>query len=161
MTDAGLIMSRPDLDFLLFQWLDVGALLERPRFREHSGETFAAALDLAEQLAERYFAPHNQAGDQNEPRYDGQRIHMIGEVGEALAAFAESGLLGAAMEADVGGGQLPHTVHRACFAWFQAANIATASYAMLTMAAANMLRGFGTPEQIERYVTPMLSGRCR
>lgn len=47
MTEAGLIMSRPDLDFLLFQWLDVAALLERPRFREHSGGTFAAALDLA------------------------------------------------------------------------------------------------------------------
>ncbi|HEY2674588.1 MAG TPA: acyl-CoA dehydrogenase [Rugosimonospora sp.] len=159
MTDAGRILSRRDLDFLLFDWLGVGALLRRPRFCEHSAETLAATLDLAEELAVRYFAPHNALADRQEPQFDGQRVQMIPEIGRALAAFAESGLLGAAMDNAVGGDQLPYVVHRACFAWFQAANIATASYAMLTIANANLLCRYGTREQIERYVKPMLDGR--
>jgi butyryl-CoA dehydrogenase len=159
MTRPDLILSRRDLDFLVNDWLQADALLERPRFSEHSAETFSAALDLAEDLAARYFAPHNAFADRQEPSFDGQRVQMIPEIGEALAAFAQSGLLGAAMDGDVGGDQLPHVIHRACFAWFQAANIATASYAMLTMANASLLHAYGTPEQVEQYVRPMLSGR--
>jgi butyryl-CoA dehydrogenase len=159
LTPASLILAREDLDFLLIDWLKAGELLERPRFSEHSLDTFSAVLDLAEELAVQYFAPHNSLADRQEPHFDGQRVQMIPEVGEALSAFAASGLTGAAMDAEVGGDQLPHVIHRACFAWFQAANIATASYAMLTMANANLLCAYGTPEQISKYAKPMLSGR--
>jgi alkylation response protein AidB-like acyl-CoA dehydrogenase len=157
--DAKRILSRRDLDFLINEWLRVDELTTRPRFAEHSRQTFAAALDLAEHLATRYFAPHNALADRAEPTFDGQRVNMVPEIGRALTAFAESGLLSAAMDAEIGGGQLPHTVHRACFAWLQAANISTASYAMLTMANASLLRRYGSQEQIDRYVLPMLEGR--
>lgn len=36
---------RPTLEFLLYQWLNVGALNQRARFAEHSRETFDAVLD--------------------------------------------------------------------------------------------------------------------
>jgi butyryl-CoA dehydrogenase len=159
MTSAALVLSRRDLDFLLIDWLKADALISRPRFSEHSLDTFSAALDLAEELAVQYFAPHNALADQQEPYFDGQRVHMIPEVGEALSAFAASGLLSAALDSRFGGDQLPHVIHRACFAWFQAANISTASYAMLTMANANLLCRYGTPEQFSRYAVPMLAGR--
>ena len=123
-----LILSRRDLEFLLYEWLDVTALTALPRYAEHSRETFDACLDLAAQIAERDFAPHNARSDAEEPRFDGTRVHLIPEVGAALAAFHASGLLSAAMDEEVGGVHLPHVVHRACFAWFQAANIATAAY---------------------------------
>jgi butyryl-CoA dehydrogenase len=159
VTGGERILARRDLDFLLHDFLGLDELLVRPRFAGHSRETVSAVLDLAEEIAVRYFAPHNARADREEPQFDGARVHVLPEVGEALSAFAQSGLLGAAMDESVGGDRLPHVVHRACFAWLQAANIATASYAMLTMANANLLATFGTAEQIERYVRPMLDGR--
>ena len=60
---SSLILSRRDLDFLLHEWLDVEALTKRPRFAEHSRETFDAVLDLAEQIATEHFAPHNRKAD--------------------------------------------------------------------------------------------------
>ena len=39
------LIRRRDLDFLLFDLLDLGSLLARSRFAEHSVETFAAVLD--------------------------------------------------------------------------------------------------------------------
>ena len=71
------IMSRRDLDFLLFEWLAVDDLVKRERFAEHSRETFSDVLDLCEELATRYFAPHNKKSDQNEPSFDGTTVTVL------------------------------------------------------------------------------------
>ena len=42
---------------------------------------------------------------------------------------------------------------------FQADNVGTAAYRFLTRANANLLYEYGTPEQIEAYVKPMVEGR--
>ena len=153
------LLSRRDIDFLLYEWLQVDQLTNRPRFAEHSRETFDAVLDLCEQLATRYFAPHNKMSDANEPTFDGEKVTVIAEVSEALDAFAKADLIAMAMDEKFGGAQLPAAVAQAGFAWFSAANVSTTGYLMLTMANANLLTNFGTPEQIEAYVKPMLAGR--
>jgi alkylation response protein AidB-like acyl-CoA dehydrogenase len=153
------ILSRRDLDFQLYEWLDVEALTARERFADHSRETFDAFLDLSAQIAERDFAPHNRRSDLEEPVFADGRAEIIPEVGAALKVFADSGLLSATMDAELGGMQLPLVVARACFMWFQAANIATSSYPMLTMGNAHLLITYGSPEQIDAYVRPMLEGR--
>lgn len=156
---ASRILSRRDLDFMLFEWLKVDELTARPRFADHSRETFEAVLALSEELAEDVFAPHNALSDANEPRFDGERAHVIPEVADALRAFNQSGLLSGAMDEEHGGAQLPHIVYRACFAWFQAANTATAGYPMLTSAATRLLIAYASSVDVARYVAPMIEGR--
>ncbi|MEZ0365562.1 acyl-CoA dehydrogenase [Mycobacterium sp. pUA109] len=153
------LLSRRDLDFLLFEWLRVDELTKRQRFADHSRETFADVLDLFEQLAIRYFAPHNKKSDAHEPTFDGSTVTVIPEVKEALAAVAQADALGMTMDSDLGGAQLPMTVAQAGSAWLSAANISTAGYLMLTTANANLLARFATPEQVEAFVRPMLAGR--
>ncbi|MFF0177298.1 acyl-CoA dehydrogenase [Micromonospora profundi] len=153
------LLSRRDLDFLLHDWLQVSHLVERPRYAEHSRETFDDALDLAERVATEQFATHNRAADLAEPTFDGQRVRLIPQVRAALDSFAETGLLSAGLDASVGGLQLPHAVAAACFAWFQAANVATSAYPMLTLGNANLLLAHGSAEQVDTYVRPMLDGR--
>lgn len=154
-----LLLSRRDLDFLLYEWLDVTALTSRERYAEHSRETFDAVLALSEQIATDHFAPHNRAADTHEPEFDGEHVRMIPEVAKALAVFADAGITGAGMDEAVGGMQLPQAVTQACFLWFQAANIGTAAYPFLTIAAANLLIAHGSPEQVETWVGPMADGR--
>ncbi|GAB2620576.1 acyl-CoA dehydrogenase [Paractinoplanes abujensis] len=153
------ILSRRDLDFLLYEWLDVEALTGRERFADHSRDTFDAFLDVSAQIAERDFAPHNRRSDLEEPTFDGVRVSVIPEVAAALKVFNETGLLSATMDESVGGLQLPHVVARACFVWFQAANLATSSYSLLTAGNASLLLRYGSPAQIDRFVRPMLEGR--
>ena len=152
-------MSRRDLDFLLFEWLGVDELTKRTRFAEHSRETFSDVLDLFEELATRYFVPHNKKSDQNEPSFDGTTVTVIPEVKQALDAVAAAELLSMGMDHALGGAQLPATVAQAGFSWLSAANISTSGYLMLTIANANLLSKFGTDEQIETFVKPMLAGR--
>lgn len=156
-----LILSRRDMDFLLFEWLDVAALLARPRHAEHDLQTISAVLDLAQSLAENLFAPHNKLSDRAEPAMlaDGS-VALPAEVKTALDALSQSGLLAASQDAEYGGMQLPFVVDKAAFAWFQAANAGTSGYALLTMAAANLLIERGSPDQVELYARPLLAGRC-
>src|SRR6478672_8561562 len=153
------LLSRRDLDFLLYEWLRIDELTKRERFAEHSRETFDGVLDLCEQLATRYFAPHNKKSDANEPSFDGETVTLIGEVKQAWDAFAQADLMGMGMDHGLGGAQLPATVAEAAFAWFSAANVSTTGYLMLTMANANLLAKFGTDDQVDTFVKPMMSGR--
>ncbi len=153
------LLSRRDLDFLLFEWLRVDELTKRERFAEHSRETFAGVLDLCEQVATRYFAPHNKKGDAHEPSFDGTTVTLIPEVKQAWDAFARSDLISVSMDQALGGAQLPTTVAAAGMAWFSAANVSTSGYFMLTVANANLLAQSGSPGQIEAFVKPMLAGR--
>jgi alkylation response protein AidB-like acyl-CoA dehydrogenase len=153
------LLSRRDLDFLLFEWLRVDELTKRQRFADHSRETFSDVLDLCEHLATRYFAPHNKKSDANEPTFDGHKVAVIPEVKEAWDAFAQADLMAMTMDRELGGSQLPAAVGQAGFAWLEAANLSTSGYLMLTIANANLLAKFGSHEQIETFVKPMLAGR--
>ncbi len=154
-----LILSRRDIDFLLFEWLQAQQLAERERFADHSRETFDDVLDLAQLIATNDFAPHNKKNDNNEPTFDGTTVTVNPEVKKALQAFTKAGFVGSAMDEAVGGLQLPNTVAYACFAWFAAANVSTAGYAMLTIGNSNLIISHGTDEQIEQFVRPMVEGR--
>ncbi len=153
------IMSRRDLEFLLFEWLDTEALLGRERFAEHSRDTVEAVLGLAETVATDHFAPHNRASDLTEPTFDGTTVHVIPEVARAMRTYAEAGFLSARMDEAVGGLGLPLSVYSACSSWFYAANSATTAYALLTVGAAHLIAAHGTEDQVARYVVPMADGR--
>ncbi len=156
---ASLLLNRRDLEFLLYEWLDVESLTKRDRHAEHSRETFDAVLDLAEQIATEHFATHNRKSDGDEPRFDGERVQLIPEIKKALDVFAEAGLLAGTLDEELGGLQLPMVVGNAVFGYFQAANVGTSSYPFLSIANANLLMAYGSPAQVDTYVRPMLEGR--
>ncbi len=74
MSMSGLLLSRRDIDFLLFEWLDVTRLTERPAFSDHSRQTFEAALDTYSAIASAEFAPHNKKVDREPPRMVGENV---------------------------------------------------------------------------------------
>ena len=153
------LLSSRNLAFELYEVLDAEALTRRARFAEHSRETFNAAIDTARTLAEKYFAPHNRKNDENEPRFENGEAVLIPEVKPAVDAFLEAGFLNAARDFEAGGMQLPTLLSQACFAHFQSANAASTSYPFLTMGAANLIENFGSEEQKQRFLQPMIEGR--
>ena len=153
------LLSSRNLAFELYEVLDAEGLTRRERFAEHNRETFDAAIGTARNIAEKYFAPHNRKGDENEPRYENGQAMLIPEVKPAVDAFLEAGFLNAARSFEAGGMQLPTLLSQACFAHFQAANAATTSYPFLTMGAANLIESFGSDEQKQRFLQPMIDGR--
>jgi butyryl-CoA dehydrogenase len=150
---------RRTLDFLLHDWIGVGSLLARPRFAEHSRETFDSVLDTCERIARDKFAPANRIIDIEEPRFDGERVHLPRATHDALAAYVESGMLAADQDQDLGGMQLPCTIEMAARSFFSKASGAIAGYAMLTAGNASLLMAHGTPAQQRVFARREFEGR--
>lgn len=149
---------RPTLDFLLYDWLHAESLNERERFADHSRETFDAVLDTCERIAREKYAPFNRTVDTQEPHFDGEKVILPQATHDAQKAFAESGMLSAAQDYDIGGMQLPYTVQAAANSFFAMASVSIGS-GMLTSGNANLLMVHGTPMQQTVFAKNEFSGR--
>jgi butyryl-CoA dehydrogenase len=149
---------RATVDFLLHDWLNVASLTARPRFADHSGETFAQVLDTCEKIARDKFAPFNRLVDTEEPRFDGERVILPQATQDAWDAYAASGMLSAAQDYDIGGMQLPYTLEAAANAFFARASVSIGA-GMLSVGNANLLMAHGTPVQQQVFAHAEFSGR--
>lgn len=149
---------RDTLEFLLYRWLDIERLTERPRFAEHERETFDAVLETCERIAAERFAPFNRLADTQEPHFDGSRVILPEATQHAWDAYAASGMLSASQDAAWGGMQLPYTVETAANLFFSAASVGIGG-ALLTVGNANLLLTFGTETQKRVFAAPALAGR--
>ncbi len=149
---------RPTVDFLLHHWLKVETLQSRERFSDHSRETFDAVLDTCERIAREKYAPFNRLVDTQEPRFDGEKVILPQATHDAYDAYAESGMLSAAQDYEIGGMQLPYTVEAAANAFFGMASVSIGS-GMLTSGNANLLMVHGTEMQKKVFALNEFSGR--
>ncbi len=154
-----LLVNRRDIEFLLYELLKLEDLTRCARYAGQDRAIFDATLDAAEAIATDKFATHAAKADEHEPVFDGQRVHLIPQVKDALDAYVEAGFMGASFANAVGGMQLPWTIAQCCALYFNAANISTTAYPFITIAAANLLSSFGSAEQQEKYLAPLVSGR--
>ena len=149
---------RSTLDFLLNDWLRTTELTQRPRFADHSRETFDAVLDTCERIAREKFAPFNRLVDVEEPRFDGEKVILPQATHDAAKAYAESGMLSAAQDFEMGGMQLPYSVEAAANAFFACASVSIGS-GMLTTGNANLLMVHGTELQKSVFAKNEFNGR--
>ena len=154
---------RQTLDFLLYDWLDAPTLTQRPRFAEHSRETFDAVMETCERIAREKYAPFNRLVDTEEPRTltepDGSlRVVLPQATHDARAAYAESGMLAAAQDYEHGGMQLPYVIEAAANAFFGKASISIGSN-LLTVGNANLLMVHGTELQKQVFAANEFNGR--
>ena len=149
---------RSTLDFLLHDWLQVGSLTARERFADHSRATFDAVLDTCERIAREKYAPFNRLVDTQEPQFDGERVILPACTHEARQAYADSGMLAAAQDYDLGGMQLPYVVESAANAFFGLASISIGAN-LLTTGNANAILAHGTPLQQQVFAANQFNGR--
>jgi butyryl-CoA dehydrogenase len=150
---------RPTIDFLLRDWLGAEQLAQRPRYAEHSRETFEAVLDLCKQIAAEKFEPVNRLVDVEEPVFKDGAVRLPQATEAACAAYSASGMLAAGQDYAIGGMQLPCIVEMAANSFFSAASIGLKAYSLLTAANANLLMVHGTERQKKVFAYPQWEGR--
>ena len=149
---------RSTLDFLLYDWLQAGSLTARARFADHSRETFDAVLDTCERIAREKYAPFNRTVDTQEPQFDGEKVILPQCTYDARKAFADSGMLSAAQDYEMGGMQLPYVVESAAGSFFACVLISIGSN-LLTTGNANAILVHGTPMQQQVFAANEFNGR--
>jgi len=159
-TATDTLISRRDIDFLVFDWLRIEELFATPRFSIHDRSTIEATIDLFETLAATEFAPHNRKNDEIEPQLIDGRVVLNPEVATSTGAFRDAGLMAATQEENLGGMNLPTTIDQVGMAFMFAANPGSAGYPFLAKAHANLLIEHGSAELIELYARRILDGEA-
>lgn len=152
------IVNRRDLDFLMFETLQLDSLLETERYNDYDRESVTAILDLAQSIAEDKFQPFAATLDENEPKFVNGKVEIIPQVKEAIDAYKDAGLFLTGYDAELGGMQLPWMVHQALNGVFVTANTSVSNYAFLTQGAANMLHACGSDALKAKYLPKLVDG---
>jgi len=154
-----LSIDRAELAFQLFDALPTASLAALPRFADYDRTAMDAVLDTAEGIAMDHFLPHAAALDLDPPRFERGRVVMDERVGAALGVYREAGFFGAGFDREWGGAHMPETLRAAANFIFCMANVSTAAYPLLTIGVANLIAAFGSQEQKEQFLRPMVEGR--
>ena len=152
------IVNRRDLDFLLYETLDLQSLLANERFADYDRESVEAILDLSQSIAEQHYQPFAGELDANEPKFVDGKVEIIPQVAAALNEYKNAGFFATGYDAEHGGMQLPVMVNQALNGMFVCANTSVSSYAFLTQGAANMLLTCGSQELVDQYFPKMRDG---
>ena len=132
-------INRRDLDFLIYEMLNVERLCEREYFADHGRDVFDPLLDTAEAIAYNHFLACADAGDKQPAEVVDGKVRMIPEAKIASDNMFEAGFVAASQVNEYGGLQLPVTVANACMAIFQSANTGLSGLPLLTLGVANLI----------------------
>jgi alkylation response protein AidB-like acyl-CoA dehydrogenase len=150
---------RQIIDFLVFDWLGIERLTARPRFADHTGDTFREVLDTCERIAKEQFAPFNRQVDVEEPRMEGDRVLLPRGAQVSARAYVDSGMLAASQDHEMGGMQLPCVLEMAGNAFFAKAGVGLGGGSLLTRGNANLITAFGSALQKDVFARNEFSGR--
>jgi alkylation response protein AidB-like acyl-CoA dehydrogenase len=151
--------SKRDLQFNLYELLNVEQLTQYAYYQDHDRESFEMVLAAAEQIADKMLHPLLTEMDRKEPQLIEGKIRVHEGMKAITKRFGEDGWINATFSYEEGGQQVPATVHNAAAFIFQAANYSASVYPFLTTGAANLIRSFGSPKLIETYTPLMYNGR--
>jgi alkylation response protein AidB-like acyl-CoA dehydrogenase len=152
------LLSDRDVDFQLYEVLDAASLCALPAFSEHSRDTFTLLLDSTRRFAREVLYPTYRPMDTEPPVFKDGRVHVHPLMRKLYPQLVELGLLTATRPPEVGGQQLPLTVHAVSSAYLMAANLSAYAYVGLTLGAAHLLEVFGSPEVQALFMEPLYRG---
>lgn len=151
-------MSMQTLRFILHEVLEVEKLCALPRYKDYDRSSFDILLDSTKSYADKVMYPTFREMDEDPARYEDGKIYVHPVVGQVLKDAGENGLIGALFDYEMGGMQLPYTIHSAISHINQCANNNLPGYAGLTGGAAGLLVSFANQNLIDTYVPNMLKG---
>jgi butyryl-CoA dehydrogenase len=152
------LLNDRNVDFLLYELLDVEALCGLPAFSEHSRETFDLYLLSVRKLAREVLYPAYKGMDEQAPRLVEGRVLVHPRMKEIYTRMVEVGILGAARSVESGGQNLPITVAGLAHAYLMAANLSAYGYLGLTTGAARLIESFGDEALKRAYMDRMYAG---
>lgn len=146
------------LKFMLYQIHDLPKILKAKHFEEHDLESIDLFLNSVKDFSDQDLYPFLQAMDEKGAYFEDGKVHVHPQIEKVMRKGGELGLIGAPIDFDEGGLQLPLSVHTAAYYIMDAANNSVPGYIGLTLGAAELIVEFGNEHLKETYVPKMLAG---
>ena len=147
-----------DVEMILDELIDLGALLRLPYFAEHDRETCEQVLASCRTVARTDLLPAYRTLDADPPRLVDGRVVVHPAMHGLFGKLVGLDLIAAPRPHEVDGAQLPMTVYALATAYLMAANLSAYGYLGLTQGAAHLLEAFGDDALRATYMRRMYRG---
>jgi len=147
-----------DMEFVLFEHLDIGSLLGKGVYEEVTADDVRMILEAGADFAREILAPTNAVSDAVGCKWEEGKVTIPEVFADVWQAMMEQGWISLVAPVEAGGQGLPHLLSTAVDEMMIAANPAFQTYMGLNRAAANLLLRHASDELKERYVPKLLTG---
>lgn len=152
-------IDKRDLDFVLYEQLNLDRVLEFEQFRDFALEDFQMVLSEGIKFATEQVAPINAIGDEKGTRFKDGVVTLPEEFVDVYKKYCANGWVSVAQSPEFGGQGLPYTLAVAVMEAFVAASSSFMFVPGLGVSAAHLIEAFGTDEQRKLYVEKMYGGK--
>ncbi|MFH1935883.1 MAG: acyl-CoA dehydrogenase [Pseudomonadota bacterium] len=147
-----------DIEFVLFEHMDVDKLLSYEAYKDFSVDDFRMIIDEAMKVAQEVLGPTMQDGDQEGCVYEDGQVRVPGSFHECWQVLAENGWMAVSNAPEFGGQGLPAIMGGIVGEIFMGANLAMMSYPGLAVGNGRLVENFGTDEDRALFVEKMYTG---
>ncbi|MDI6795920.1 MAG: acyl-CoA dehydrogenase [Desulfatibacillaceae bacterium] len=156
---AQLIVDRRDVDFVIFEQMDIANLSRYSRYKDFNKKTCDMVITEARNLAIKEILPTNAEGDKTGAKLENGRVKVPECFHKPYKAFCEGEWIAMTDDPEVGGQGMPVLLAQAAGEYFSGANTAFVMYPMLCHGTGKIIETIGTQEQKELYLSKLYSGQ--
>ncbi|MBC2743416.1 MAG: acyl-CoA dehydrogenase [Desulfosarcina sp.] len=153
------LAERRDVDFVLYEQLELDKLIKHDRFKEFNKKTLDLIITEARNLAVKELLPANMPGDREGCNFDSGTVKVPDAYQRIFELYREGEWIALADDPEAGGQGLPVTAACAVNEYFNGANTSFCMYPGLCHGAGKLVELFGTDKQKDLYLEKMYTGR--
>lgn len=154
----GYQLDLEDVFFNCFEYLNFSELTQFEPFKDHSDDLYRTILEEVYKFSQNELAPLYVSGDREGCQFHEGHVTVPQGYREAYKLCAENGFVAMDVPAEFGGNELPACLLAVAYECFTGANVSFAMYIGLTKGAADLIRAFARPEDVERFCRKMYGG---
>ena len=155
---SGYKVDLRDIRFVLEEQIGIQDVARDERFDGLTWEDFEMVIGEAERFSREVIHPLQEVVDTEGIRFEGGRVKMPKLYHDVYRAYCKAGWGGVAVNPELGGQGLPHTLGALSVDLFIGACPSFAFVPGLAHAAARVIETVGTPQQVEHYCERMFTG---
>ncbi len=156
---ANLISDRRDIDFVLYEQLDVSALTKLPKYKSFNRKTFDLIISEARNFALKELLPTWVDGDRVGVAFENGQVKVPPSFHRAFELLREGEWSALAENTEWGGQGVPLTISAAADEFLVGANMACNSYATFGGGTAKMIELFGTDDQKKLFLEKLYTAQ--
>jgi len=153
------IADRRDIDFVLYEQLDVEQLFKSKKHRELSKKMVDMVVTEARAFGIKEVLPTLAEGDKIGVAFENGKVIVPECYRRPYQLMVENGWTSLAEDPAMGGQGLPHMVMRAAYEYFYGANWAMVTYALEGHGTGKMIELFGTDKQKALFLEKLYTGQ--